>query len=222
MLSKTIAGFVQLIALLALLLFAPAWTLHYWQAWVYLAVFAISSLAITVDLWQHDRELLERRLKAGPGSEGRKSQNWIQALASLCFIALLVIPSLDRRFEWSRLPVALVAAGNLLVMTGFFVVYRVFRANSYTAGTIEIAEHQTVISTGPYAVVRHPMYSGALILLLGTPMALGSLWGLLPLIPMTVVIVARLLDEEKVLAEGLRGYRDYCQKIRFRLIPSIW
>ncbi len=222
MFSKTVAGFAQLIALLALLLFMPAWTLNYWQAWVYLAVFAGSSLAITVYLWRHDRQLLQRRLKAGPGSEGRKSQNWIQALASLFFAALLVIPSIDHRLNWSRIPVALVANGDLLVAIGFFVVYRVFRANSFTAGTIEIGEDQTVIATGPYAVVRHPMYSGALILLLGTPLALGSFWGLLPLIPMTAVIVARLLDEEKVLTEGLRGYSKYCQTVRFRLVPSVW
>ena len=114
------------------------------------------------------------------------------------------------------------AAGNLLVVIGFLIVYRVFRVNSYTAGTIEIAAQQTVISAGPYAVVRHPMYSGALILLLGTPLALGSFSGLLTLVPMTAAILARLLDEEKVLSEGLRGYREYCRAVRFRLVPFGW
>jgi protein-S-isoprenylcysteine O-methyltransferase Ste14 len=222
MLFKTIAGFVQLIAIMALLLFAPAWTLHYWQAWNYLAVFGCSSFLITVDLWLRDRELLERRLKAGPGAETRKRQNWIQALASLSFLALLLVPSLDRRFGWSQIPVAVVIAGDLLVAAGFFVVYRVFRENTFTAGTIEIAEQQTAVSTGPYAVVRHPMYAGALILLLGTPLALGSWWDLLSLFPMTAVLVARLLDEEEYLARGLRGYREYCQKVRFRLLPFVW
>ena len=222
MLFKTIAGFVQLIAIMALLLFAPAWTLHYWQAWIYLAVFGCSSLLITVDLWRRDRELLERRLKAGPGAETRRRQNWIQALASLSFLALLLVPSLDRRFGWSQIPVTVVAAGNLLVAAGFLVVYRVFRENTFTAGTIEIAEQQTVVSTGPYAVVRHPMYAGALVLLLGTPLALGSWWDLLSLFPMTAVLVARQLDEEEYLARGLRGYREYCQKVRFRLLPFVW
>jgi protein-S-isoprenylcysteine O-methyltransferase Ste14 len=110
----------------------------------------------------------------------------------------------------------------MLVAAGFFVVYRVFRENTFTAGTIEIAEQQTVVSTGPYAVVRHPMYAGALILLLGTPLALGSWWDLLSLFPMTAVLVARLLDEEEYLARGLRGYREYCQKVRFRLLPFVW
>ena len=222
MLLKTIAGFLQLTVLLALLLFAPAWTLHFRQAWIYLADFLGSSLLITTYLWRHDRQLLERRLKAGPGAERRRSQNWIQALASFCFMALLVVPSLDRRFGWSHAPAAVEGTGIALVTIGFLAVFRVFRANSFTAGTIEITEQQTLISTGPYALVRHPIYSGALILLLGTPLALGSFWGLLPLIPMTAVLVARLLDEEKVLTEGLRGYREYCQTVRVRLVPFLW
>lgn len=222
MLAKTIAGFLQLTALLALLLFLPAWTLYYWQAWTFLAVFLGSSLLISIDLWFRDRQLLERRLKAGPGAEGRKGQNWIQALASFCFAALLVIPALDHRFGWSRLPVIATVIGNLLVAGGFLIVYRVFRVNTFTAGTIEVAHEQTVISSGPYAVVRHPMYSGALILLLGTPLALGSFWGLLALIPMTAVLAARLLDEEKLLAADLTGYKEYCRKVRFHLVPFVW
>lgn len=222
MLFKAIAGFAQLIAIMALLLFAPAWTLQYWQAWIYLAVFGCSSFLITVDLWRRDRELLERRLKAGPGTERRNRQNWIQAVASLSFLALLFVPSLDRRFGWSQVPMTVVVAGNLLVAAGFFVVYRVFRENTFTAGTNEIAEQQTAVSTGPYAVARHPMYAGALVLLLGTPLALGSWWGLLSLFPMTAVIVARLLDEEEYLAKGLSGYREYCQAVRFRLLPFVW
>jgi protein-S-isoprenylcysteine O-methyltransferase Ste14 len=222
MLAKTIAGFLQLAAFLALLLFLPAWTLRYWQAWIYLAVFLGSSLLISIDLWFRDRRLLERRLKAGPGAEGRKGQNWIQILASFCFAALLVIPALDHRFGWSRVPVIVTVIGNLLVAGGFLVVYMVFRVNTFTAGTIEIAHDQTVISTGPYAVIRHPMYAGALILLLGTPLALGSFWGLLALIPMTAALAARLLDEEKLLAAELPGYEEYCKKVRFHLVPFVW
>jgi protein-S-isoprenylcysteine O-methyltransferase Ste14 len=222
MLAKAIAGFMQLAALLALLLFLPAWTLHYWQAWTYLVIFLGSSLLISIDLWFRDRQLLERRLKAGPGAEERKGQNWIQVLASFCFAALLVIPALDHRFGWSRVPVVVTVFGNLLVVSGFLVVYQVFRVNTFTAGTIEVAHEQTVISSGPYAVIRHPMYSGALILLLGTPLALGSFWGLLALIPMTAVLAARLLDEEKLLAADLPGYTEYCRKVRFHLVPFVW
>ena len=222
MLAKAIAGFLQLSAVLALLLFLPAWTLRYWQAWTYLAVFLGSSLLISIDLWFRDRRLLERRLKAGPGAEGRKGQNWIRVLASFCFAALLVIPALDHRFGWSGVPGALIVVGNSLVAVGFLIVYLVFRANSFTAGTIEISCEQTVATTGPYAVIRHPMYAGALILLLGTPLALGSFWGLLALIPMTAALAARLLDEEKLLAAELPGYREYCRTVRFHLVPFVW
>lgn len=222
MLKKTIEGLAQLILFLALLLFLPAWTLHYWQGWTYFTVFSISTLLITIDLWQHDRKLLERRLKAGPRSESRKSQNLIQALASLCFMALMVIPAVDHRFRWSHVPALASAAGDLLVTIAFFAIYRVFRVNTFTAGTIEIAEEQTVISTGPYAVVRHPMYSAALLLFLGTPLALGSLWGLLLLLPLSALLAARLLDEETLLKEKLRGYREYAEKVRFRLVPFMW
>jgi len=222
MLLKTLAGFLALAAIMVLLLFAPAGTLHFPEAWIYLAVFLGCSWFITMDLWRRDRQLLERRLKAGPGAEGRRKQNWIQVFASLCFIGLLVVPSLDRRFGWSHVATAIEAAGDALAAIGFFVVFRVFRANSFTAGTIQIADGQTLISTGPYSLVRHPMYAGALILLLGTPLALGSYWGLLPLIPMTAVLAARLLDEETVLSEGLPGYLEYCKTVRFRLVPFVW
>ena len=131
MLAKAIAGFLQLAAILALLLFLPAWTLHYWQAWTYLAVFLGSSLLISIDLWFRDRQLLERRLKAGPGAEGRKGQNWIQAIASFCFAALLIIPALDHRFGWSGVPVIVTVIGNLLVAVGFLIVYLVFSVEHF-------------------------------------------------------------------------------------------
>ena len=121
-----------------------------------------------------------------------------------------------------QVPGILTVVGNLLVAVGFLIVYLVFRVNSFTAGTIEVSCEQTVATTGPYAVIRHPMYAGALILLLGTPLALGSFWGLLALIPMTAALAARLLDEEKLLAAELPGYREYCRTVRFHLVPFVW
>ena len=132
------------------------------------------------------------------------------------------MPALDHRFAWSHPPVAVEIAGDVLVAVGFFVVYRVFRENSFTAATIEVSTGQKVISTGPYAIVRHPMYAGALGMLLGTPLALGSWWGLLLMLPMTLVIVLRLLAEEKFLATNLPGYVEYGRRVRYRLVPSIW
>ena len=134
----------------------------------------------------------------------------------------MILPSIDHRFSWSDVPLAVVIAGDVFVALGFFVIFFVFRENTYAAATIEVASGQKVISTGPYAIVRHPMYSGALVMLLGTPLALGSWWGLLMFIPMIFIIAWRLLDEEKFLSGSLSGYKDYCQKVQYRLVPFIW
>jgi protein-S-isoprenylcysteine O-methyltransferase Ste14 len=220
--SKTILGFVQLIVMLGLFLFVPAWTFDFWQAWLYLFAFAMSSAFITIYLWKKDPKLLERRVIAGPSAEKEKSQKLIQVFASLAFIGLMIFPSLDHRFSRSDVPVFVVIVGDALVALGFFMVFLVFKENTFTAATIEVAPDQKVISTGPYAIVRHPMYAGALIMLWGTPIALGSWWALLMDIPMTFVIVWRLLDEEKFLTKNLPGYNEYCQNVRYRLIPSLW
>ena len=220
--GKTILGFAQLIIMLGLFLFAPAWTFNFWQAWVYLSVFTTASALITIFLWKKDPKLLERRVNAGPTAEKEKKQKVIQVFASLAFIGLMILPSLDHRFSWSDVPVAIVIIGDGLVALGFFIVFIVFKENTFTAATIEIASDQTVISTGPYAIVRHPMYVGGLIMLFGTPIALGSWWALLMDIPMTFVIVWRLLDEENFLTKSLPGYDEYCQNVRYRLIPSLW
>jgi protein-S-isoprenylcysteine O-methyltransferase Ste14 len=169
-----------------------------------------------------DPKLLERRLNAGPGAEKQKRQRTIQFFASLGFISTIVVPAIDHRFRWSHLSTSLVIAGNVLVASGFLIIFRVFQENTFTSGVIEIDHEQKVISTGPYAIVRHPMYLGALIMLLGIPLALGSSWGLLTMIPMTYVIVWRLLEEEEFLAKNLPGYAEYRNKVRYRLMPYIW
>jgi protein-S-isoprenylcysteine O-methyltransferase Ste14 len=220
--KKTVLGFTQLITALGILLLAPAWTFSYWQAWVYLFVFAASSALITAYLWKKDPQLLERRLNAGPAAEKRRSQKLIQLLASSVFMGAMILPSLDHRFSWSAVPLPVVVMGDVLVVLGFLIVFLVFKENTFTAATIEVAPDQTVISTGPYAVVRHPMYAGALVMLLGTPLALGSWWGLLMFIPMVVTIAWRALDEERLLSANLRGYVEYCRIVRYRLAPFVW
>ncbi len=219
---KTFFGFAFLIVALGILLLVPAWTLNFWQAWVYLFVFAASSALITAYLWKNDPELLERRVNAGPGAEKERSQKLIQALASLAFIGVLLVPSFDHRFLWSHVPFPGVIAGDALVALGFLIIFMVFKENPFTAGTIEVASDQKVISTGLYAIVRHPMYVGGLVMLFGTPLALGSWWGLLTFIPMTFVIAWRLLDEENFLSKSLAGYEEYCEKVRYRLVPFLW
>jgi len=219
---KTIVGFAQLVLALGVCLFAPAWTFRYWQAWIYLAVFAGSAALITAYLWKNDPGLLERRVRAGPGAESEKSQIVIQVLASLAFLGLLILPSLDHRSSWSRVPLAAVIAGDALVALGFLLVFAVFKENTFTAATIGVVPDQTVVSTGPYAVVRHPMYAGALVMLLGTPPALGSWWGLLLVLALVGIIAWRLLDEERLLSQRLPGYAAYRQQVRYRLAPFLW
>jgi protein-S-isoprenylcysteine O-methyltransferase Ste14 len=219
---KSVLGFVQLLVFLGVVLFAPAWTIDYWQAWVYLSVFAGASALITAYLWKHDPKLLERRLNAGPAAEKEKSQKRIQMLAFIAFFGEMILPSIDHRFAWSHISLLMTIAGDLLVLLGFFMVLLVFKENTFTSATIEIDRGQRVVSTGPYAIVRHPMYAGALILLIGTPIALGSWWGILMFLPMVFVLVLRILDEEKFLRLRLPGYTDYCRRVKFRLAPWIW
>jgi protein-S-isoprenylcysteine O-methyltransferase Ste14 len=219
---KAFVGFLQLLIVLVVLIFVPAGTLDYWQAWIFLAVFFGCALAITCYLMKNDPKLLERRVKAGPGDEQEKSQRIIQGLAMVAFIAIVVFPALDHRFRWSPVGLYATAFGDVLVVLGFFVVFLVFKENTFASATIEVGAEQKVIATGPYAFVRHPMYIGALVMLLGVPLALGSWWGLLAIVPMTLVMVWRLLDEEKFLATNLAGYYDYQSKVRFRLLPLIW
>jgi protein-S-isoprenylcysteine O-methyltransferase Ste14 len=220
--KKAFAGLLNIICTLAVLLFLPARTFNYWQAWVFLAVFSAPVLGITLYLMRRDPKLLERRVKAGPGAEKEKSQKIIQLFAMMAFIAVILLPAIDHRFAWSKVPVSVTAIGDILVALGLLIVFLVFRENTFTSGIIEVGAEQVTITTGPYALVRHPMYIGALVMLLGVPLALGSWWGLLTLIPMTLAIVLRLLDEEKILGKKLPGYLEYKDKVRWRLLPFIW
>ena len=219
---KTILGFAFLMLVLAIALFLPAGSLSFWQAWVYLAVFAGCTILITTYLVINDRELLAGRVQAGPVAETQKSQQIIQSLASLFFIGLFILPGLDYRFGWSNMPPVVSLVSDGIVALGFYFVFLVFRENSYTRGTIEVSAGQKVITTGPYAIVRHPMYAGAMPLVIFTPVALGS-WVAIPFsIPLILVIAARLLAEERYLSANLIGYEEYCQRVRYRLVPFIW
>ena len=204
------------------LLFIPAGTLDYWQAWTFLAIYFASSSAITAYLIQKDPALLARRMSGGPAAEKEASQKIIMVFASLGFIGLLVVPALDRRFAWSHMPPSAVLAGDVLVVLGFFAVFLVFNENTYSSAVIELTPGQKVVTTGPYALVRHPMYTGAMVMLVGIPIALGSSWGLLVLVAMMPSLIWRLIDEEKLLARDLPGYSEYQRRVRYRLIPLVW
>ena len=215
-------GIAALVVATSLLLFVPAGTLRYWQAWAYLATFTVVSLLTTVYLMRSDPELLKRRLRGGPTAEKRPAQKLIMLATSIGFIALLVVPAVDHRFGWSAVPLGAVVLGDLLVVAGFYFIYLVYRENTFTSATIEVVPGQRVISTGPYAIVRHPMYASAALYLLGTPLALGSYWGLVALAAMVPFLIWRLVDEERFLAKNLRGYTEYQERVRHRLVPFVW
>ena len=211
-----------LAVIMGALLFVSAGTARYWHAWVYLSVFFGAAVLTTVYLIRHDPALLERRISGGPTAETQATQKFIMLCASLGFMALLVVPALDYRFGRSTMPFYGVLAGDALVAVGFFFIFLVYRENTYSSATIELAPDQKVVSTGPYAIVRHPMYASALLYLLGTPLALGSYSGLVPLAGLLSFVIWRLFAEERFLAQNLAGYTDYQQKVQYRLLPRIW
>jgi protein-S-isoprenylcysteine O-methyltransferase Ste14 len=212
----------KFLVVLALLIFLPAGSIRYWQGWLFWVNFAVCCFAFTPYFLKHDPALLERRLRAGPAAEREPTQKRIQTFASIFVSAIFVVSAFDYRMGWSSVPTSVVVFGNVLVAIGFWLIFWVFRANSFASSTIELSAGQRVIDTGPYALVRHPMYAAAMVLFLGVPLALGSYWGLLILLPLAAVLVIRLLDEEIFLGRSLPGYAEYCAKVRYRLIPGLW
>ncbi len=207
--------------LIALALFLSAGTINYWQAWVYLAVGALSSVPLTLYIIK-DPILLESRTKAGPMAEKRPIQKVIVLIAGLPAIATFIVPGLDHRFGWSSVPSWLSLIGDLLILLSMWMVYRVFKENSFGSATVEVSKNQKVISTGPYAIVRNPMYSSAAVYFIAMSLALGSYWGLIPAVLTILGLVWRLFDEEKFLAKNLPGYREYCAKVRWHLVPGFF
>lgn len=219
---KAVIGTLRMLAILVIAIFLPAGTLRWWQGWGCLAAFFVPASIISVWVARNDPALLERRLKAGPRAEKEVGQKIVQAIAAIVFVADFLVPAFDHRFGWSPAPAYVSLIGDAMMVLGFIVVFAVFRENTFTSAIIEVAEDQTVISTGPYAAVRHPMYIGALVMLYGIPLALGSWWGLLVNVPMTAALVWRLLDEERFLVKNLKGYAQYRERVKYRLIPLMW
>lgn len=219
---KAFAGLGMLLLALAVVLFVSAGTLNYWEAWLFLFVLSAVTTLNILNLVKNDPALLERRLKAGPTAETRVTQKIIMLCVSALFIAMFIVSGIDRRLAWSQLPTAVILLGDCLIGLAFVVYHFVFRENTFAAGTVEIAAGQKVISTGPYHLVRHPMYSGGLLFLLGIPFALGSLWAVLIFVPLVPALIWRIVDEERLLKEHLPGYIEYCSKVKYRLIPGIY
>jgi len=217
--KKTALYFAAALVTTGLMLFLPAGTLDYWQAWLFIAVLFIPVLLVGAYFLKNDPEFLERRLKL---KEKEKQQKRIIAASQLILLVAILIPGLDRRFGWSSVPFELVIFADLVFLLGYYLTFLVFKQNSFAGRTVEIFKGQKLVSTGLYAIVRHPMYFAQLLIYLSIPIALGSYWAFPLFLSMPVVLAYRLLDEERVLLEGLPGYKAYCKRTPYRLIPYVW
>ena len=219
LIKKILKRFSLIPIVLGLLILVPAGTFIFWQVYVYLAVLVIPMIFVLFYFLKNDPLFLERRTRA---KEKEKTQKIIQIVFSLMFLSGFVIPGLDKRFGWSYIPIYIVLLTDIIILLGYLLIFFVFRQNSYASRIVEVDKSQKVITTGLYSIVRHPMYLGVLIMYIPTPVALGSYWGLIPMATIPLAIVFRILNEEKVLSKDLPGYKEYCQKTRYRLIPLIW
>ncbi len=219
---QTLITFLLGVIVLGILLFLPAGTLNYWQGWVFIAAFMISVSAIGLYLALKDPALLERRKKVGPTKEQSPGQKIVISIGFLTLLGVFVFSALAHRFGWSPVPVYGSLAGDVLVALGLFINLLVFKENTYGGASVETIANQKVISTGPYALIRHPMYAGVHIMILGIPFALDAWWSLAIIVLAAPGLIWRILDEEKLLRKDLPGYVEYTQKVRFRLVPLIW
>jgi protein-S-isoprenylcysteine O-methyltransferase Ste14 len=220
--KRALAGLTRFQIALAVMLFLPAWSLTYWQGWLYWVLFGASCLVITLYFLRHEPSLIERRMRGGPRAEKEPRQKLIQTFAVLLMAAIFVLSALDYRFGWSRVSPPAVLIADAFMLLGFFGMFLAFRDNAFAAAIVQVDSGQTVIDTGTYAIVRHPMYVGAIILFLATPPALGSWWGEIPVVLLIGMIAWRLTDEEAYLARNLPGYEAYMRKVPARLVPGVW
>ena len=214
-LTKIVLGLV----LIGALLFLPAWTFNYPGAWLFIALLFIPTLLLGVILFILSPTLLKKRIDA---KEKEASQGVLIKLMGLMFVLGFVVSALDFRFGWSSVPTWLVIVASVAFLIGYLGYAEVLRENAYLSRTVEVQDGQTVVCTGLYGIVRHPMYLATLFMFLPLPLILGSFWGLIPLASYIPLIIVRIIGEEKVLSEGLVGYSEYKQKVKYRLIPFIW
>lgn len=209
---------IIIMIVMGLILFLPAGSFKFWEAWIWWSIISAMTLFITSYFLRKDHGLLTRRMKV---KEKEPQPVIIKALSFLSLLAY-VVPGIDYRFHWSSVPVGVIIAANVLVLLGYVFIFLVFKENSYASTVIQVDKGQQVIKTGPYAIVRHPMYTGLLIMQLFTPLALGSYWALIFALLFIPVLILRIRKEEEVLLRELPDYKDYYKKIPYRLVPSIW
>ena len=214
-LKKIIAGFVAI----GVLLFLPAGTLHYWNAWLFVAVLFVPMIFLGILMLFKSPKLLEKRLDA---KEKINEQKWVVALSGIMFIAAFVVAGLNFRFSWHSLPDYVICVGAGVFLLSYLIYAEVMRENAFLSRTIEVQENQKVIDTGLYGIVRHPMYAVTVWLFLSIPIVLGSWWSLVCFVPYIAVIVARIRNEEQVLEAGLEGYSEYKKRVKYRILPFVW
>src|SRR5215475_12036986 len=217
--ARLILRTVISVAIVAAFLFVPAGSIHYWQGWAFMALWFLPMVIVSPYFLKNDPALVERRLQT---KEKSKEQKTIIRLAQPVVVLNLLVPGLDFRFGWSRVPLWLTILSEAMVVAGYVITFWTMKENSFASRTVQVMEGQKVITTGPYRLVRHPMYFGAALMLLFTSMALGSWWALPGFVLVGMLIVVRLLNEEKVLRRELPGYAEYCEQTPYRLIPFVW
>jgi protein-S-isoprenylcysteine O-methyltransferase Ste14 len=219
MIKHTVFSYLVAAVTTAILLFLPAGTIFYWQGWVFMALFFIPMAFIALYMVKRSPELLKRRLDT---KERKPLQVILAKLFYITVSSIFVISGLDKRYSWSSLPITVIMASGFIFLAGYWFLFLVFKENKYLAHTVTVEEGQETVTTGPYAVVRHPMYLAELIMFVFAPMLLGSYWGIAPNILLVIILVIRIITEEEVLLQGLKGYGEYVRKTRYRLIPGIW
>jgi protein-S-isoprenylcysteine O-methyltransferase Ste14 len=219
LLSRTLVRFLAGLFLVGCMLFLPAGTLRYWEAWLYMALLFVPVAVVGGVLFIKDPELLERRLRT---QEREAPQKKVIAASSLVLLSVYLIPGFDRRYDWSTVSPTLVLLADILILLGYLLFVLTIKENRYASRVVEVQDNQVAISTGPYALVRHPMYLAVSVIFTLSPLALGSYWALIPTLLLPVVLAARIANEEQLLRLSLTGYEEYCQKVKYRLLPFIW
>jgi protein-S-isoprenylcysteine O-methyltransferase Ste14 len=207
------------IPFIALVILLPAGTWNYWQGWMYLGTLVLPMLVSTVYLFANDPALLERRLRM---REKEGAQQKIIGVLAIYFLLAFILPGFDVRYGWSNVPAWVSILADGLVLAGYLITFWVLTVNSFLSRTVEVDAEQKVVTTGPYAIVRHPMYFGVALLYLASPLALGSYWAILPALMIIPLLAARIRNEEDVLLRDLSGYAEYRQKVKYRLLPGVW
>jgi len=210
---------IPMMLFMAVLVFVPAWTLNYWQGWLFLATLFIPMFFVFLYMLKHYRKLLEKRINV---KEKREKQGALQIFNTVLFFMLMVIAGLDRRFGWSQLPPYVSIVCAVIMFTGYMAFIKTMLHNEYASRVIEVQKGQKLIDTGPYAVIRHPMYASGMLMYIFIPLVLGSWWGEIPMLLIPVNLTIRLLDEERMLIKELKGYKRYMKKVKYRLIPWVW